>query len=320
MLAVLFLIAGFVALYWGAEWLVDGASDIASHLRLSKSFVGLTLVAFGTSAPELFVNLISASRGHPDLALANVVGSNLTNLCVGFGLASAFVMVPVVRKDFLIDLIMLVVAPAMVLASFATFGSLSLWALAPFAILLTGYILSLAGRRTALVAEDPTHLHLAKPLMLFVLGIVSLYLGGEVVFRATVRLAQRWEIPEAIIGLTVVACGTSVPDVTASVIAARKREFGIAVGNLLGSNISNIFVVLGGTLIAARQSLPADMLTFIDYAVVCGMSLVLAVAAAVTQRVPRLLGFSLILAFGIYLTGRVVLAVLNGDAAMAEAP
>jgi cation:H+ antiporter len=310
-IAVALLLLGFAVLYFGAEWLVSGAAEIANHLRLSRSFVGLTLVAVGTSAPELVVNLIAASRGHSDFALANVAGSNLTNICLGFGVSAMFVVFAVRRNAFLLDLVYLVLAPCLVLGSFLCTAerSLSMWTLLPFGILLLGYLVSLARRRHALVRQQPRHPTVFVPLVLFLLGVVVLYGGGELVVQNALWLSHSLRIDETIIGLTVVAAGTSVPDVVATITAIRRKEYEIGVGNILGSNISNVLLVLGGTLVVAGKPLPADLGLLADFTAVCVVSLAFAVGAAMFQRVRGPAGIALVLAFVAYFGARVGIAV-----------
>jgi cation:H+ antiporter len=300
---------GFVALYLGAEWLVEGAADIAAHLNVSKAFVGLTLVAFGTSAPELFVNVIAAFHDHFEFALANVAGSNLTNLCLGFGISALLVALPVARSQFAVDLVMATLGPLVVLSSLLVTRPMVLhWsALAPMAVILAVYLVSLVKRLPADEAEDPTHLTMRKPLILFASGVAALYIGGKLVFTYATQLAEYWQVPEQIVGLTLVACGTSIPDVAATIVAARRREFAIAVGNLLGSNISNVFVVLSSTLLVAGKNLSAAPGLLKDYVAVTTLSALFAVSCVWRQRVPRLVAALLLVAFCGYYAVRTTL-------------
>jgi cation:H+ antiporter len=302
MLAALLLLVGLAVLYFGAEWLITGASDVASHLRLSKSFVGLTLVALGTSAPELFVNLIAASRDHTDFALANVAGSNLTNVCLGFGTSAIMAEFLVLRRSFATDVIFFVLAPCVVLGSFLCTGgqTLSLWVLAVFGLLLAIYLVSLARRREAAEAEQPRYETLLRPVVLLLLGVAALYIGGECTVQSTILLSRSLGIAESLIGLTVVAAGTSIPDVFATIVALRRKEYEIGIGNIFGSNISNVFIVLGGTIIVAGHSLQADPAIVIDYGAVCLLSLAFAVGVLAAQRVTRSAGTAMLLFFLLY--------------------
>ncbi len=308
-MSTLFLLAlGFLALYFGAEWLVEGAADIAAHLNISKAVVGLTLVAFGTSAPELFVNVIAGLNDHSQFALSNIAGSNLTNLCLGLGLSSLFVIVPIPRRQFGIDLIFAALGPLLVVASFAMTDppALSWRALVPMGVLGSLYVVTLFRRFPASEPQDPTHLTLHKPLGLFAVGVVALYVGGRIVFVNATALAASWQVPEQIVGLTIVACGTSIPDVTASIVAARRGEHAIAVGNILGSNISNVFVVLSGTLLAAGHGLPADAALIVDYTAVALLSIAFGGWVFSTGRLRRAPGIALLILFVAYFTARIL--------------
>jgi cation:H+ antiporter len=305
---VLFLLLGFVGLYFGAEWLVAGASEIAAHLKISKIFIGLTLVAFGTSAPEMFVNVIAGFHGHSELALSNVVGSNLTNLCIGFGIAALLVTLPVRRREFAPDLIFASLGPILVAVSFVLTADLELsfWALLPMVLLAGVYLISLLRRRAALEPQDPTHVTILMPIVHALLGTLALYVGGRLVFTYAIELAATWQVPENIVGLTIVACGTSIPDVTASVVAARRREFDISIGNILGSNISNVFIVLPGTMLAAGESLAADRALVTDYIVVSALSILITVWCCATERIGVRFGLLLIIGFFTFYAFRIL--------------
>lgn len=313
MLTAVLLLVGLFVLYFGAEWLVIGASDVAAHLKLSKAFIGLTLVAFGTSAPELFVNIIAASREYSGLALANIAGSNLSNLCLGFGLSALLLTFPIRSKQFLTDLVFVALGPCLVLASFLLTARtvLSLWILVPFAVLILPYLASLGKRRESSVIAECRYSTLYQPICIFLLGAVALYAGGELVVRTAEDLSHLLGISDTVIGLTVVAAGTSIPDVAATFAAMRRGELDIGIGNILGSNISNVFIVLGSTLLVAGHSLQADNWLLFDYCAVCLLSLVSVAAILIFQRVTRFGGILLLLFFCTYFSLRVTLAALN---------
>lgn len=317
MFTILLFLLGFVLLYYGAEWLVSGAAAIATHFNASKSVVGLTLVAFGTSAPEMVVNIFAAER--PALALSNVAGSNLTNLCVGFGLSTLVAMIAVERRRFAVDLGFLLLAPAIVLTAFLL-GSLAhptlpydtLWVLLS---LLGVYLILLSRRRDGEPFEedeenqdDDPKTNIARHVLEFIVGCVMLYFGGELVYKNAIALAATWNVPEQIIGLTLVACGTSIPDVTASVVASRRKEYEIAVGNLIGSNISNILVVLSATMVVSGQSLQGESDILVDYVAVVAVSLTFAIYGWWRQRFDRTIGIVALISFIIYYIFRVAWA------------
>ncbi len=307
-IALLFL--GFLFLFLGAEWLIRGAAELAIRMSLSKSFVGLTLVAFGTSAPEMVVNIFASEN--PQLALSNVAGSNLTNLCLGFGLASMFGAVIVKRRRFTIDLLAMVIAPGIIVVSFLV-GSLAhpvvsyetVWILLSC---LGVYIILLATRRGAGEDEEPNEQSTAshfRQLAEVAGGGTLLYLGGELVYRNAIELATVWGMPEQIIGLTLVACGTSIPDIAATAMAARRNEWELASGNIIGSNISNVLVVLSATMLVSGQSLAGSPELLVDYITVFVVSVSFACVALTKQRFGPKLGILAIIALISYYSLRV---------------
>lgn len=310
MFEVFLFTIGCALLFFGANWLVHGAAALATGLRISKSVVGLTLVALGTSAPELFVNLIAAYHGKTEFALANVSGSNLVNLCVGFGICGLTAVVAVNRPAFAVDLTLLLVTPVLVFVLFF-FGpsqQLPFWSWIPLTLLLVYYGFSLHRRSRISEFEDAESSNVAAAIAYFLLGGVCLYAGGQCVLEASVKTAAAMGISEDVIGLTIVAFGTSIPDVTASVVAARRGEFSIAIGNILGSNISNIVLVLNGTILVSQSSLTTNPLIIADYAAVCFVSLIFLAASFRYESITRPVAVLLLLAYTAYMAVRLFLS------------
>ena len=252
-LAIILLIVGFVVLILGANWLVDGATSVGIRAKLSPLIIGLTIVALGTSLPELIVNIFSCARGSSGLAIGNIVGSNIMNILLILGVAALIYPIDVSRISIQRD----------IPAGFA--ATLSLGVLANISLggeshtiywtegllllaMAVGYLFL-----TMLKNEKPSNeveavqipLPWWKTILFLVLGIIGLYLGGELVSTNAQLIAKAWGMSEAMIGLTVVAMATSLPELITSIVAATKKNAGIAIGNVLGSNIINIFVVLG---------------------------------------------------------------------------
>ncbi|REJ66929.1 MAG: hypothetical protein DWQ31_12915 [Planctomycetota bacterium] len=316
------LLVGCVLLYYGAHWLVRGAVTIATALGISKMVIGLTLVAFGTSAPEMFVNVIAGFRGETGIALANVSGSNLTNFCVGFGMCALAASVVVDWRSFRADCWMAVTSAALVLGFLVVRGTAGLpfWSLAPLAGLLVAYLVTLRRRARARPEENGEVVGGGKLLAhvgLFLLGVAMLYAGGRVVLEAAVETARQLSIPAPLIGLTIVAAGTSVPDTFASLIAARQGEHGIAVGNLLGSNISNVLVVLSATLLASQSGLSTggDLYQVRDYAMVVLVSILFLLLAALRGGVNRSWGIVFIATYFAYMAYRIYISLPSVAAA-----
>ncbi|MFV1966277.1 MAG: sodium:calcium antiporter [Pirellulaceae bacterium] len=307
MIVVPIFLAGCVLLYQGAEWLVRGAAAVADSLGIPKAVVGLTLVAFGTSAPELFVNLIAASQGHTDFALSNVSGSNLANLCVGFGICGLVTRVRIRRDFFAPDLLLqwIAVVLVVVLLLVPVLYHVPLWGVLPLAGLLVIYFISLTRRSQVLDSASGCRRTAALGFGLALLGGVCLYAGGEAVLYASLEIAHTMGISDALIGFTIVAVGTSIPDISASIIAVRKGEESIAVGNLLGSNISNVLVVLSGTLVVARRDLAANGSILMDYGVLCVLSLIFLIFGHRQQGVSKVLALFLLFCYLGYMAQRI---------------
>ena len=246
------LIVGFVALILGANWLVNGATSIGVKAKLSPLIIGLTIVAFGTSLPEMIVNVFSCIKGSPGLAIGNIIGSNTMNILLILGVSSMIYPIDVSRISIRRDI------PAGFIATFAitlmandffrsTSGTIN-WI---EGIVLLGMgvgYLWLTFKKSSDDSEDSEtqqELPWGKTIFQLVLGIIGLYLGGELVSRNAQILALSWGMSESTVGLTVVATATSLPELITSIVAALKKNSSIAIGNVLGSNILNIFMVLG---------------------------------------------------------------------------
>lgn len=309
LLSIVYVTAGFAVLYFGAEWLVKGARSIALNLNVSKIVVGLTLVAFGTSSPELFVNVVAAYRGNTGLALGNVAGSNLTNLCLGFGLCAMVGTLAIARQKYFTDLLFFFLTPAIVLFLFTVYpgGYLPYWTFLVFLVLIFLYLRSVKSRIHGEKDNDIDKGSLVLGILLFLVGCGTLYGGGELILYSATRIAEELGLSETIIGLTIVAAGTSIPDVMASLIAMRKKEISIAVGNLLGSNIFNILLVLGGTLVASGESLVASRDVIMDYGAVCITSFLFFLLVLRFSRIHRITGAAFIVFYVGYMAARILL-------------
>jgi cation:H+ antiporter len=264
-LPYLLFAAGFVLLIKGAGLLVDGASSIARRFKVSDLVIGLTVVAFGTSCPELFVNLVSSVKGSSELAFGNVLGSNIANILLILGVASVIRPLDVTSGTVWKE-IPFGTAGALLLGvlanDFMTPGnSAKLLSRVDGLILLTGfagflvYSWRIAGRIEGLdehVTSKERGVGLS--LLMVILGLAGLTLGGKWIVDGAVKMALQFGLSESLIGLTLVAVGTSLPELATSAVAARRGNVEIAVGNVVGSNIFNIYFVLGTS--AAIRPLP----------------------------------------------------------------
>ena len=318
--AAVFIVVGFVALVKGADWLVDGASAIAKRFGISDLVIGLTVVAFGTSMPEFVVNMVSVAEGSTDLAITNILGSNIINTFVILGLTA--LVYPIVSqkrsRDF--DIPLSIIAGILVLAFVAVelpFGECGkgIGRMGGAVLLMMFcYFLYNTFRHAkehpdeAQNDEIPStkEITVRRAIALMLGGFVGLVVGGELIVKSAVDLAVRCGVSEAIIGLTIVALGTSLPELATSVIAAAKHKSDIALGNVFGSNIFNVFFVLATS--ATVRPLPAyDGIELDALMAALGSIIVwLAVKTNHERKVQRWAGALLLIVYGAYLAYRLL--------------
>lgn len=246
------MIVGFIALILGANWLVNGATSVGIRAKLSPLIIGLTIVAFGTSLPEMIVNVFSCAKGSPGLAIGNIIGSNTMNILLILGVSALIWPIDVsrvsIRRDipagFVATLAITLMANYMFTGQSRTINWIEgiVLLLMGFAYLLLTMLKNDPKEETEDVQEA---MPWGKTIIALIAGIIGLYIGGELVSRNAQILAKNWGMSESTIGLTVVATATSLPELITSIVAALKKNSGIAIGNVLGSNILNIFMVLG---------------------------------------------------------------------------
>ena len=257
LLPLFLLILGFVALILGANWLVNGATSIGVKAKLSPLIIGLTIVAFGTSLPEMIVNVFSCIKGSPGLAIGNIIGSNTMNILLILGVSSMIYPIDVsrisIRRDIPVGFIATLAITLMANDFFrGTSGTIN-W-VEGFVLLAmgAGYLYLTFKKNSENLDNlessensEQQELPWGKTILELVIGIVGLYIGGELVSNNAQKLALSWGMSESTVGLTVVATATSLPELITSIVAALKKNSAIAIGNVLGSNILNIFMVLG---------------------------------------------------------------------------
>lgn len=267
LIPLLLLAVGFVALILGANWLVNGASSIGVRAKLSPLIIGLTIVAFGTSLPEMVVNVFSCAKGSPGLAIGNIIGSNTMNILLILGVSALVWPIDVSRVSIRRDIPAGFIATAAIALMANDFfmgenGIVNVnWVDGIILLVLgIGYLLLTILKKNPQeeIEEAQPAMPWGKTIFSLVFGIAGLYLGGELVSRNAQILARNWGMSESTIGLTVVATATSLPELITSVVAALKKNSAIAIGNVLGSNIMNIFMVLGVSAIITP--LPFDPL------------------------------------------------------------
>lgn len=252
----LFLVVGLVLLVKGADWLVDGASKLAKRLGVTDLVIGLTIVAFGTSMPEFVVNMVSVADGATDLAITNILGSNIFNTLVILGCSALVCPLVAQRSTVRLDIPLNIVAGVLVLVfvfisspmepkGLSRVEGLALLVVFAAFLVYTFY----TAKSDATTTTESTPFPLWKCVVLILAGLVGLVVGGEMIVKSAVAIARYCGVAEAVIGLTIVALGTSLPELATSVVAAFKHNNDIAIGNVVGSNIFNVFFILGTSAI-----------------------------------------------------------------------
>lgn len=252
----LFLVVGLVLLVKGADWLVDGASKLAKSLGVTDLVIGLTIVAFGTSMPEFVVNMVSVADGATDLAITNILGSNIFNTLVILGCSALVCPLVAQRSTVRLDIPLNIVAGVLVLVfvfisspmepkGLSRIEGLALLVVFAAFLVYTFY----TAKADATTTTESTPFPLWKCVVLILAGLVGLVVGGEMIVKSAVAIARYCGVAESVIGLTIVALGTSLPELATSVVAAFKHNNDIAIGNVVGSNIFNVFFILGTSAI-----------------------------------------------------------------------
>jgi len=280
------MIAGFALLVWGADRFVMGAAAIAKNLGVPTLIIGLTIVGFGTSAPEILVSAVASWQGNPGLAIGNALGSNIANIGLVLGLTALICPIVVqsdmLKREFPILLVTMLIALGLMLD-----GSLDLF---DGGILLLGLVcmifwlarMGMNNRldplRSEFDAEIPSHMRMRMAIMWFLLGLIVLLVSSRMLVWGAVNIAQALGISDTVIGLTIVALGTSLPELAASIMSVLKKEHDLAIGNIVGSNLFNLLAVLSMPGLIAPGGFSPDLLSR-DYPVMIGLTLLLFVMA-----------------------------------------
>jgi cation:H+ antiporter len=307
---IVLLITGLVILILGGDYLVKGASSIALRLHLSPLVVGLTIVAFGTSAPELLISIQSALKGSPDIATGNVIGSNICNLALVLGLAAVINPVKVKSESIRIDWPM-TMGSSVLLYILILEGLIDSLEGVVFVVILVTYIVliirkSRADIRNQKLAGDDTDLpdaptkQIWKDIVFILLGFIGLYYGSEWFVGSVRTLAIEIGVEERIVGLTLVALGTSLPEMVTAAVASFKGHADLAIGNLMGSNIFNILCILGITSIIKPISIHAEILNK-DIIWMLVITLLVLPLMVIKKQVGRVDGIILLLFYLIYI-------------------
>lgn len=266
--ALLLIVAGFVLLVWGAERFVLGASATARNLGVSPLIIGLTIVGFGTSAPEMLVSAVAAWHGNPGLAIGNAVGSNITNIALVLGMAALVTPLKIhsamLRRELPVLVLIMVLALALLLDGVMGQGD-GLMLLLGLCLMVYWLVrLGLESRTDPITgeytAEMPRSMTTVKGLLWLGIGMAVMFVGSRILVNGAVTIAVGLGISDLVIGLTIIAVGTSLPELAAAVMGAIKNEHDIAVGNVIGSNMFNILGVLAMPGLIAPGPVPAGLL------------------------------------------------------------
>lgn len=308
-LMILQLIAGFVLLIKGADWFVDGSSGIAAKFGIPQLVIGLTIVAMGTSAPEAAVSISAAFKGNADITIGNIVGSNILNILIILGISSVIVPIAVARSTIRIETPFMIAITAVMLL-LGLDGTVTLIdgiiLIVLFAVYLT-YLFIVAKKDMAKKAakgensseeEKPKSIPIAKAIIFTIIGLAMVIFGSNVTVDAATDIAKAAGLSERFIGLTIVALGTSLPELFTSVIAARKGNADIAIGNIVGSNIFNILFVVGLSALIVPVPFASNFIFDSIIAIAAGVMLLL--CCLWTKSLKRWAGILMLASYAAY--------------------
>ena len=289
----LFIIAGLVMILLGSDWLVDGASAIARRYGISEFIIGMTIVGIGTSMPELVSSLISALGGHGDMALGNVTGSNICNTLLILGVTTLISPIAFTRSNIYKDLVVAIGVSLLLIVllynGFGLFGSMpgisrldALVLLAVFVLFMVDSFRSSKGGAEEESAEAAKPMPMGKAIVLILLGLAGLIFGGRFFVDHTVSIAERFHVSEAFISITLMAVGTSLPELATCIVAAVKGKNQLALGNVIGSNIFNIVFITGTSAVISPFEIQS--ISTIDMAMVLVSVVMLWLAAFTFKR------------------------------------
>ncbi|MBQ2640137.1 MAG: calcium/sodium antiporter [Bacilli bacterium] len=302
------LIIGFIILIKGADFFVDGASNTARHFKVSKMLIGLTIVSFGTSAPEFAVSIKSLLSHSGDITLGNVIGSNILNILLILGISSLIHPLTVknntVKKELPITLLITILFGVLLSDSLFdlnmknTFTRLDGIIILLFFSVFIYYLISMM-RNKIEDEEDSKILSLPKSFIYTILGIIAIIFGSNVVVDSATKIATLMGVSQRMIALTIVALGTSLPELVTSVVATRKKEYDIAIGNVVGSNIFNLGVVIG-LPVSILGGVGTILFSYIDLIVMIGSALLLWLFAFNDYKISKKEGIMFLLVFVAY--------------------
>lgn len=298
---VLLLIVGFVMLVKGADWFVDGAAGLADRFGIPQLVIGLTIVAMGTSAPEAAVSITAALKGSAGIAVGNIVGSNILNVLIILGLTACVATLSVAKSTIRIEIPYMIAISLLLLLFGWTGNEITFWegvGLWVAFLLYLGYLFRMAKKNKETPPEEASSRPLWMLLVLSIIGLALIVWGSDVTVDAATALARYFGMSERFIGLTIVALGTSLPELFSSLTAARKGNADIAIGNIVGSNIFNILFVLGTTALITPVPFAARFTVDTIVAVLVGVLLLVCVARS--KKLTKPTGILMLAAYAAY--------------------
>lgn len=301
----LFLVLGLAILLVGGKYLVDGASGLAARFGLSPGLIGLTVVAFGTSAPELLVSVNAALKGNSEIALGNVIGSNIANISLVLGISAILYPIAIYKSVLKLDYLATLLSSILffILASNGIISRVEGIFLFVIMLLLNWYFfrkISPTDEDNLSEEENQTSKPIIKYVIFLLLGVLGLYFGSDMFVDNAVEISQVFGISERVIGITVIAIGTSLPEMVTSIIAAIKKKTDIAIGNILGSNIMNILAIIGITSMISPIPV-ADIFLKQDFIWMLGITLLLFPILRSKLQISRWEGLILLSIYGVYI-------------------
>lgn len=308
MIAYLLLALGLIILLVGGKFLVDGASAIAVKLGMSSGLIGLTIVAFGTSAPELLVSVNAALKGNSDISIGNVVGSNIANIGLVLGLSGIFYPIMIKRSHLRFDYLVTVLVTILFFI-LGLNGLIGLWEgilLFSVFILFNFYLFKSSKGGIADDKEVEAEIEQVKgyswliSISLFSAGIIGLYFGSELLVENAVKISREFGVSERVIGVSIIAIGTSLPELITSIMAALSKRTDLALGNILGSNIMNILSIIGITAIIQPIGVSEDFLD-VDFLWMIGITLLLFPLMKTKMQVSKIEGSILFGSYCLYM-------------------
>lgn len=313
---------GMFFLFKGGNWTIDSAVYIAERFGVSPLVIGFTIIAFGTSLPELIVSINANLAGSPGIAIGNVIGSNIANILFVIGITAFFATLTAVPKDILRDVVMMLSSMVLMMA-LMLHGSISQLAGAMMVLVLIvyvvwQYVMASKGKIAVEEVESSNYKNIVHGFIFLLLGLAGIAAGAEFLVRGAKVSATIIGVPEDVIGLSVIALGTSLPELSTCVIAAMKRQSDIVIGNILGSNVFNVLMIIGATAMVKpiANSAIAPQVTALDIWIMLGVSVLFSAFLLIFKRINKVIGMVFVTGYVFYIGLIYALYLSNGISAI----